>query len=93
MKSGCKGPGFLFCTKKEVVIIENNIEYKDDTRWKVYVYTNKVNGKKYVGQTCQPIEYRANNGRGYKRCVYFYRAIEKYGWDNFSCNILLENLT
>lgn len=69
--------------------LQNN-EYR---RYKVYVYTNKVNGKKYVGQTCQSLEYRANNGRGYKRCLHFYRAIEKYGWDNFEPRILSDCLT
>ena len=30
---------------------DNNLQNNEDRRYKVYVYTNKVNGKKYVGQT------------------------------------------
>lgn len=50
---------------------DKDLQNNEDRRYKVYVYTNKVNGKKYVGQTCQSLEYRANNGRGYKRCLHF----------------------
>lgn len=50
---------------------DKDLQNNEDRRYKVYVYTNKINGKKYVGQTCQSLEYRANNGRGYKRCLHF----------------------
>ena len=57
----------------------------------VYVHTNKINNKKYVGQTCQKPESRwGNQGCGYKGCLLFERAIQKYGWDNFE-HIILEN--
>lgn len=59
----------------------------------VYVHTNKINGKKYVGQTCQKPEYRWNNGKNYEECAYFYHAIEKYGWDGFDHEIIAKNLT
>lgn len=59
----------------------------------VYVHTNKINGKMYIGQTCQKPEYRWNNGAGYKRQPYFYRAIRKYGWDMFEHYIIASNLT
>ena len=62
--------------------------------YKVYKYTNKVNGKVYIGQTRQTIEDRAQgNGWGYKKCPYFASAIKHYGWDNFECEILRDNLT
>jgi group I intron endonuclease len=59
----------------------------------VYIHTNKINGKKYVGQTCQKPEYRWNSGKGYKDNSYFWRAIQKYEWDNFDHEIVASNLT
>ena len=56
----------------------------------IYMHKNIINGKVYIGQTIQEnLEDRWKNGKGYKPCTYFYRAIEKYGWDNFA-HIILE---
>lgn len=47
----------------------------------VYIHTCP-NGKKYVGVTTQKnIKCRWRKGEGYKG-QHFYRAIQKYGWDN-----------
>lgn len=60
---------------------------------KIYVYTNKVNGKVYVGRTCNSLRRRAGRDGGrYKNCSYFWRAIQKYGWENFEGEIIEENL-
>lgn len=65
-----------------------------ERKYCIYKYTNKINGKLYIGQTCKTLEDRAGkNGYCYKRCVLFWRAIQKYGWDNFEPEILLNNLT
>lgn len=51
------------------------------------------NGKRYIGQTCQQLSRRWRNGNGYVRNTYFYRAIEKYGWDNFQHNVICQCAT
>ena len=59
----------------------------------IYLHKNKINGKCYVGQTCQKPETRwGTQGQGYKEQQYFYRAILKYGWENFEHFILEENI-
>lgn len=59
----------------------------------VYCHTNKINGKKYIGITSQKPEQRWRNGEGYKNNEYFYRSIQKYGWHNFSHEILYTDLS
>lgn len=59
----------------------------------IYAHKNKINGKLYIGQTCQKPEYRWNNGKHYQNCTAFNRAIQKYGWDSFEHIILFQNLT
>ena len=55
----------------------------------IYAHKNQINGKIYIGQTCQEkLNDRWKNGHGYKTCTYFYKAIQKYGWDNFDHLIL-----
>lgn len=71
--------------------IEDSI--KEDKRWCVYMHTNKINNKKYIGKTCQKPEYRWNNGQGYKGSPHFYRAILKDGWENFTHEILADGLS
>ena len=70
------------------------MEIYNDT-YCVYVHINKINGKKYVGQTIYG-DYpkrRWRNGTGYSNQLYFYNAIQKYGWDNFEHEIVASNLT
>lgn len=60
----------------------------------VYKHTNKFNGKVYIGITCRKPEIRWNNGKGYENNEYFYRAIQKYGWDEgFIHEIIADGLT
>lgn len=60
----------------------------------IYMHRNKINGKVYIGQTSQSLSKRfGNNGNGYKTSSKFYKAIQKYGWDNFDHIILYDNLT
>lgn len=57
----------------------------------IYKHTSPSD-KVYIGITCQSVERRWRDGKGYELQKYFYRAIEKYGWDNFKHEILYENL-
>ena len=59
----------------------------------VYCHTNKLNGKRYVGITSQKPEESWNNGQGYKSQSLFYNAIKKYGWHNFTHEILYTGLS
>lgn len=57
--------------------------------WFVYKHTNLINCKTYIGITSQKPNSRWGlEGKGYKNQPKFYRAIEKYGWENFSHEIV-----
>lgn len=57
--------------------------------YKIYKYTNKYNGKVYIGRTCQELCKRAGkNGIGYKESRAFFEAIQKYSWEAFDVEIL-----
>lgn len=50
--------------------------------------------KYYIGITSmKPVKKRFANGKGYSRNIYFTRAINKYGWNNFQHIIYKENLS
>lgn len=51
------------------------------------------NNKKYIGITKQNPKKRWINGKGYKTNDYFFRAIQKYNWNNIKHEILFNNLT
>lgn len=59
--------------------------------YSLYYHKNKTNNKLYFGITCKKPEIRWANGTGYKKQP-FYRAIKKYGWDNFEHIIIKDNL-
>ena len=61
----------------------------------IYLITNHTNGKRYVGQTVNPIHYRWSKHieeayGGNKSNSLLHRAIIKYGASNFGVNILEE---
>ena len=58
----------------------------------VYMHISPSN-KRYIGITSRNINDRWRNGKGYEKQKYFYRAIEKYGWDNFQHIIIAKELT
>ena len=60
----------------------------------VYKHQNQVNGKIYIGITKygNNPNYRWRNGMGYLENSRFFEDIVKYGWDQFSHEILLDGL-
>lgn len=58
----------------------------------VYIHKNILNGKVYVGQACNLSERWRNNGKNYFNSIKFYNAIKKYGWDNFTHEVVYSNL-
>lgn len=61
-------------------------------KFTVYVHITP-NNKLYIGITSLRVNERWNSGYGYHNCKLFWRAIQKYGWDNIRHIILLENLS
>ena len=59
----------------------------------VYKITNKLNGKIYIGMSKNLKARWSANGIHYKQSKRFYNAIQKYGWNNFNKEILVENLS
>lgn len=58
----------------------------------IYIITNKVNGKVYVGQaqfvTRRLYEHKYHLERGTDKSTVLQRSVEKYGLDNFSMSVL-----
>lgn len=60
---------------------------------KIYKYTNNINGKIYVGQTTTALETRhTKHLTQLEDNTYFHRAIKKYGIDNFSLEVIEDNI-
>jgi group I intron endonuclease len=57
----------------------------------VYIHISPSN-KRYIGITSIKPFKRWNNGKGYKNNEHFFRAINKYGWDNFQHIIIAKGL-
>ena len=80
----------------EIIEVQESTKLDDDNKWCVYIHTNLINNKVYIGITSRKPEKRwGKNGSEYtsKNHPAFGRAIEKYGWNNFSHNILFEGLS
>ena len=62
-----------------------------DKKWTIYKHTSP-SGKSYIGLTSKDPEKRWLDGAGYNPKTKFGKAISKYGWENFSHEILEENI-
>lgn len=58
----------------------------------VYKHTSP-SGKVYIGITKKKPNCRWSNGLGYKTSPHFWNAIQKYGWENFSHEVLYTDLS
>lgn len=63
-----------------------------DNNYCVYKHTCP-NGKVYIGITGRKPETRWQSGHGYRSNRHFWNAIQKYGWENISHDILLSGLS
>lgn len=57
----------------------------------IYMYTNKINGKKYIGQTIGSLKKR-HSQHICQNETYFDRALNKYGAENFELEIIEDNI-
>lgn len=55
----------------------------------VYKLTNQINGKFYIGKTNNTEIRWSGNGTQYRRSPKLFAAIQKYGWDNFTKEVLM----
>lgn len=61
----------------------------------IYIITNKLNGSRYIGKTSKTLEkrwYQHCKNAEYGTDTYLYRAMRKYGVENFTIEPLCEGL-
>ena len=58
----------------------------------IYKYTNKINGKIYIGQTITSLKRRDNKHFNDKNNTYFDRAYKKYAKSNFTLEVLEDHI-
>ena len=64
-----------------------------ERNYKLYVHISPSN-KRYYGITRLDVKKRwGSDGCGYRFQTYIWNAIQKYGWDNFTHEVLFDNLT
>ena len=88
-------------------IIDNVVAYQPQllpstevARFCVYRHKNKINAKAYIGKSygssikdVNNNRWRDGNGYFYSNPTHFSNAIKKYGWDSFSHELLITNVT
>lgn len=57
----------------------------------IYRLTNTINSKKYIGKTVY-FRSRMSYHKGSKKKTYISRAIQKYGWENFKQEIIIDDV-
>lgn len=64
----------------------------EDKKWTIYKHTSP-SGKSYIGLTSKDPEKRWLEGAGYNPKTKFGKAISKYGWEQFSHEILEDGIS
>ena len=59
----------------------------------VYVHTNRMNGKKYVGMSNNLERRWGREGIAYKSSPRFYCSIQHHGWEVFESEVIYDKLT
>lgn len=77
---------------KKVIEVQDEAKLDDEKIWCVYMHISP-SGKRYIGITSQTPERRWRDGNGYKDSPYFWKAINKYGWNAFEHTIIKTNLS
>ena len=58
----------------------------------IYIATNKINGKSYIGQTINSLKQRKKrhlwDASNKRTIIYFHKALRKYGFNNFNWKII-----
>lgn len=72
-------------------IIDNpKIPYENYIIGSIYLFINNTNDKVYVGQTYKSYVERWTEHRVAKEGFYLHKALNKYGWDNFSRYVMFQ---
>ena len=60
----------------------------------IYKITNCINEKSYIGKTTITLEHRLKKHKesALTKDTKFYRAVRKYGWENFRIEVLQDNI-
>lgn len=74
--------------KEYPIIKDPKVPYNNYIIGSIYLFINKINNKKYVGQTYNKYSERWTQHKNAKDSFYFHTALKKYGWDNFDKYII-----
>ena len=79
-------------------IKKSEVSNSTNRLWSLYIHivpkelSNYEYDKYYVGITSRDVKQRWKNGKGYSNQKLFFRAIEKYGWDNIIHYVVSDKL-
>lgn len=75
------------------VINSPKVPYENYIIGSIYLFVNKLNNKKYVGQTYNKYTDRWTAHKNAADTFYFHLALQKYGWDNFDKYVIEQSIS